>query len=217
MSDQPTKRQVVERYDTLWHLSYASERVAGAGWYPQARYDILSGLGSNAEVELTLVRAAILSPQLTWTANIQAARASRFSTERPAGVIGSFWNKAMAATWLDDVRPDWVKVALSIDPKKAPKTYAFANALLDPTGPWAVIDRHMFDAAWLTKGAHLDRWSKNPIGYRTCAEALVEVASRHHIPAPHCQATIWLVWKSLSNNRQAVGTKPLEVMGYANE
>lgn len=210
MKGEPTAAAVLYRYEALLMLATEDERWAGRRWYRKARED-LHGTQA-ASPDLLCLRAAILSPQLTWRANVAAARRSLVLTSRPPGVIGSFWDKAMAATWDPELDAE-ANVSRVIDRRKAPKTWAFALTLIDPlTGP-PVIDRHMFDAAWLVKGAHADRWSKRPSSYLLCAQALRQLAERHHVPVSEVQATIWLVWKSLSNNRQPAGTSPLEVCG----
>lgn len=214
MKGEPTAAAVLYRYEALLMLATPEERSAGQAWYGRARVDLgmYDGTIPLASRDLMALRCAILSPQLTWRANVAAARRSLVLTSRPPGVIGSFWDKAMAATWDPELDAE-ANVSRVIDRRKAPKTWAFALTLIDPqTGP-PVIDRHMFDAAWLVKGAHADRWSKRLSSYLLCAQALRQLAERHHVPVSEVQATIWLVWKSLSNNRQPAGTSPLGVCG----
>ena len=48
--------------------------------------------------------------------------------------------------------------------------------------------------------------------YDLCAKALQELAARQQIPASAVQATVWLVWKSMTNRRSENGKNPMEKM-----
>jgi hypothetical protein len=153
-------------------------RQHGSAWYTQ-EHVYAARLAKRADHPLRIVCAclAILSPRCQWPRVKDACR-DMLGGNRPRGIFGR--NVAKAAIILASQN------GIPIDPKTAPKTWAFWQNLWHPRDPQPVtLDSWMFRAHGLPVSAGLGAYNALADAYRSVALDLGLIPNQ-------LQATVWL-------------------------
>lgn len=169
----------------------------GLGWYGRARSEALR-LSQAYFLPTVCTHAAgiiaVLSPSVQWERNLidaEAVCSARQGDSVRVSTYGQFLSKALAIRDGDSPKK-W------INPKTAPKTYAFWRCITNPrTTEHVVIDRHALAACVgrnLTdkeRGAMLKRVG----GYAHYSQVYRDAAKEVGILPLQMQAIVWLKWR----------------------
>lgn len=180
-----TDETMVANIIAIYEQATAEEYHAGLGWYAVA-HEIALDLGIGAEAGAGVIAA--LSPQLSWTSNIAAARNLVTNDDpNPAG-IGNFVGRAREIR--DGADP--------FDALGGRKVRSFYRNILMPSRPGAVtVDRHAVNIATNVDGRILEK----PGCYQMVAGAYRTAARLADILPHECQAVCWVVWRRMLNEQ----------------
>lgn len=173
-----------DRCLATWQACSSEQRKEGKWWYVQAMRDCCTSAGPNIDPITVADMAAILSPRVSWTANVRAIGDIVHRGEAAGILKRSQWG---ARAILDGARIE--------DITKGPKVLAFARALKGDTEA-VVLDVWMWRALDISEGlARL--WSTYSI-----AAFGVRLAARRLKVAPRdLQATLWVYQRGLRRVR----------------
>ncbi len=181
-----SQRLYVSQILAIYRAADALTRDQGRLWY-QKEHDEACAIAkeSGLPVEHVCACLSVLSPRCQWP-RVKAASRELLSGKRPAGIFGR--NLAKAAQIITS------RNGIPIDPKRAPKTWAFWQNLWHPLDPGPVtLDSWMFRAHGLPARVSL-------AAYQTLAECYRLVARELSIIPNQLQATVWLRVKRTPSN-----------------
>jgi len=191
---QDILRRLVEMYRSC------DERTINTGrmWYDVARSEA-QRLSQAYFLPTVATHAAgiiaVLSPAVQWEVNLRDAEtvcAARKGDDVKVSTYGQFKTKAFAIRD-GDSPTKW------INPKTAPKTYAFWKCIVNPrNSKYVVIDRHALAACHGKALSDKDRGRElSRVGrYGFYSECYREAAKQVGILPLQFQATVWLQWRS---------------------
>jgi len=185
----PSHAEMVANILATFAQATPEQAIDGATWYAQAH--AIAGELMPDDIEKGAAILAVLSPALSWDKNIAAAiAASRRNGRRPAGVIGTNWQKAR------DIR----RVRSDVDSLvRGAKVRAFWRCIAtNGTDTHAVcVDRH---AAAIACGYFLDSADSGRAvagkRYDALADAYRDAAAIADVPPATMQAVTWVVWRA---------------------
>lgn len=178
---------MVRRITQLWRQASPDRRADGVVWYPTA-YDIAAEL-TPADVRVGAGVLAALSPQMSWSENVRAARQTVLARTARGTQVATQVAKADAILAGED--PNIVL--------RGSKERAFYRCIVDPDNTdTVVVDRHAHDivagAPW---GNGHDRGLRHPTRYSNIVRAYVRAGELIGITPCQVQATTWLVWRDI--------------------
>lgn len=169
----------------------AQQVAAGLGWYAEA-HRIAGDLSASTGVSIAQASGilAALSPQVSWGFNVEWAYGVAQGDTTRRG-LGLSLGRALMIQRNPDTDP--------LDILGGRKVRAFYSAILSSGfTDQVVIDRHAFDLAEDSRGAHLSLTDKRSRvaaeNYRTAAKRLQRDGVM--ITACQLQAVTWLTWRS---------------------
>lgn len=183
---------VVRRFLSHWHRATPEARVAGLDWYPIAR-GVVRQLAheSGCSVDTAAGVVAALSPRITWTRNVGAAREVLRGALVVPGCLSASLRKARRVAAGES--PDGVLGGR--------KVRAFYAALMgDDSAP--VVD------IWVMRAAGLKSDAPTPRVYDAIARALSLVAARVGAPLARVQAVVWVVARRRAGRLAGEGGAP---------
>ena len=178
---EPTNKQCVRHMREILAIFSridADTKEQGRAWYRE-EHDSLLIIAREARQPVRTVCAclAVLSPRCQWR-RAKEALALVLAGRRPAGIFTRSVKKARRILTATSGIP--------INPRTAPKTWAFWRNLWRPCDPEPVtLDSWMFDAHGLPKNSGLR-------SYETLAEAYRTLAPELGLIPNQLQATVWL-------------------------
>jgi hypothetical protein len=168
----------IPRIESMYHKASDLTKQRGQLWY-QREYDYALWLAQRTGHPPRIVCAclAVLSPRCQWP-RVKGACGQLLSGDVPSGMFGR--NLAKAQEILASRHTG------SIDPRRAPKTWAFWQNLWHPNDPKPVtLDSWMFRAHGLPANSGIRTYRMLADAYRTVARDLGLVPNQ-------LQATVWL-------------------------
>lgn len=168
----------VNRIRSFYQKANDVTRHRGEQWY-QREHDYALWLAQRTGYPPRIVCAclAVLSPRCQWT-RVKGACGQLLSGDMPSGIFGRSLAKA------EEILAS--RHTLVIDPRRAPKTWAFWQNLWRPYNHYPVtLDSWMFRAHGLPANAGVRSYRMLADAYRTVARDLGLVPNQ-------LQATVWL-------------------------
>ena len=183
---------------SLYAASGSSILEQGTRWYQDANSEA-QRLSQAYFLPTVATHAAgiiaVLSPAVQWEVNLRDAEtvcAARKGDDVKVSTYGQFKTKAFAIRD-GDSPTKW------INPKTAPKTYAFWKCIVNPrNSKYVVIDRHALAACHGKALSDKDRGRElSRVGrYGFYSECYREAAKQVGILPLQFQAVVWLQWRS---------------------
>lgn len=194
----PTQDQVVDNLLSLYKGAGSPILEQGLGWYQSAKMEALRL--SQAYFLASYRHAAgvisVLSPAVKWEVNLRDAEtacAARKGEDFKVSTYRQFKQKAIAIRDGDHPKK-W------INPKTAPKTWAFYQCISNPESKnYVVIDRHALAAAMGRNLTDKERSSvlKRVGAYEWWSGRYKEAAAEVGVLPLQMQAVVWLQWRGV--------------------
>lgn len=195
-ADTATREQYVKNIVKVWQAAKGEQVTQGRLWYKTA-HD-LADMMTEGDVRKGAGVLAALSPQTSWSQNVELARKA-CETGEPTGHLGDALAKA-------------AKILAGADPVEVlpmdRKTGHFYRCILDPADADAVcIDRHAHDIAVGEEYGAKDRGLGSKGRYALIAHCYREAAQRLGELPSVVQAVTWVVWRDRLVGTSTRGTE----------
>jgi hypothetical protein len=166
----------------LYNQTDAAVRRQGQDWYRREHHEARAlAKATGLELRQVCVCLAVLSPRCQWS-RVKRACGELLAGQRPAGIFGHNLRKAAGILRSQN--------GIAIDPRTAPKTWAFWQNLWHPNDPEPVtLDSWMFRAHGLPVSVSFKT-------YQVLADCYRTVAPEFSLRANQLQATVWLHLKA---------------------
>lgn len=183
-ADGWTREQYVANIIDCYESASEEQKEEGQWWYPTAHS--LASFIADGDVRQGAGLLAALSPQTSWSLNVQLASEAYETGDARRHVADALSkaNRIMSGEDPQDVLP------------MARKTGQFYLCILDPTDPEAVcIDRHAHDIAVGEVYGQADRGLSAKGRYALIAHCYREAAYRLGVLPQVVQAVTWVAWR----------------------
>lgn len=192
---KPSARRLADNILAVYDRATEHEREHAADWYREAH--TLAESLSPGDIERGAGVIAALSPQQSWTRNVQTATLAFERGTACEYVDADGETVKQLGLGANCVKADRIlNGAHPLDVLGGDKVLSFYDNILNPGGDAVTIDRHAYDVANAKRGTDKSRDRLNLAGmYARYVDAYKLAARELNLGALELQAIVWVAWR----------------------